>query len=48
MTRTRHVWVLPALDVGEPAQGLVVSWRSKEHPIRRGAVGALVRRDLGV
>lgn len=27
--RTRHVWMLPALDVGVPAQGLVLAWRKR-------------------
>lgn len=27
MARTRHVWLLPALDVGRPKQGLVLTWR---------------------
>lgn len=29
MARTRHVWLLPALDVGEPEQGLVLTWRRR-------------------
>lgn len=24
---TRHVWLLPALDVGVPRQGYVLAWR---------------------
>lgn len=27
--KTRHVWVVPAYDVGAPRAGLVVSWRLK-------------------
>jgi len=25
--KTRHVWLLPALDVGKPLPGLVLTWR---------------------
>ncbi|WP_148046010.1 hypothetical protein [Nocardioides marmoriginsengisoli] len=27
--KTRHVWMLPPLDVGLPRQGLVLTWRRR-------------------